>query len=196
MKDIIFHRRNLPHLYIPCSTYFITFRIKNSISLKSIVKLHHKYERLRNIYRSKDYLNEDLFFEYDSLLDNSERNKYLINKELAQLVKNEIHKYDGKEYKLLCYSIMPNHVHLIFHLNDNSRCVSKIMQAIKRVSAFRINQYLNTHGNFWQPESYDHIVRDYDELNKIIRYTLMNPVNAKIVDNWEEYEHNFLSETW
>lgn len=39
MQDVHFHRRNLPHIYIPERTYFITFRLKGSLPRNIIDKL-------------------------------------------------------------------------------------------------------------------------------------------------------------
>ena len=197
MNIISFHRRNLPHYYKPNSTYFITFRVKGSIPLKHLLILKKKYEQLRTVETDNDApLKDNYFYECNSSLHKFELGKYLHNKNFSQIVKNELHKYDGKDYKLFCYSIMPNHVHLIFHLLDNARSISKIMQEIKRITAYRINLVLGKKGNFWQAESYDHIVRDLDELEALIEYTLMNPVKAGIVDDWKKFEHNYLSDSW
>ncbi len=195
MNSLTFHRRNLPHYYQPNSTYFITFRIKDSIPLDKLLLINNKYEdiRLKNITDSGK-INQNYFIEYDDLLHNCNLQLYLHNTNLAEIVKHEIHKNDNKDYKLICYSIMPNHVHLVFHLLENSKGISTIMHSIKRVSAYRINKYLGKNGNFWQSESYDHIVRDNDELNKIIEYTLMNPVKAGIVDDWKDFKHCYLAD--
>jgi len=69
MNKLTFHRRNLPHLYIPSSTYFITFRIKNSIPLEDLLELQNKYEDIRFMNTTTaDKHNHDYFFEYDKLL--------------------------------------------------------------------------------------------------------------------------------
>ncbi|MCP5063766.1 MAG: hypothetical protein GY936_15065 [Ignavibacteriae bacterium] len=66
MNNISFHKRNLPHLYIPTSTHFITFRLRDSIRLTDIIKLHKRYDDLRSKQEvSKSSLNDDLFYEYD-----------------------------------------------------------------------------------------------------------------------------------
>ena len=91
---------------------------------------------------------------------------------------------------------MPNHVHLLFHLLENARSISKVMQAIKRVSAYKINVVLKRKGSFWQSESYDHILRDEDDLLNLITYTLLNPVKAGIIKNWKDYNNNCLTENW
>ncbi|MBK7106383.1 MAG: transposase [Ignavibacteriae bacterium] len=196
MNSLTFHRRNLPHFYRPNSTYFVTFRVKNSIPLDVLLQLNTKFNEVKlnaaanNIYE----INNEYFFEYDNLIHKYELGYYLNNFDLANVVKFEIHKFDKKEFKLICYSIMPNHVHLIFHLLENARNVGKIMQTLKRIAAFRMNCILNKTGSFWQSESYDHIVRNPDELEKLIEYVLMNPVKAGIVEDWRDFEYNFLAE--
>jgi putative transposase len=42
-------------------------------------------------------------------------------------------------------------------------------------------------GAFWQAESYDHCVRDDDELEQIIQYVEFNPVKARLVDQPEQW---------
>jgi putative transposase len=44
------------------------------------------------------------------------------------------------------------------------------------------NRKLNRRGVFWQEESYDHCVRDDEELERIINYIEQNPVTAGLVD--------------
>ena len=47
-------------------------------------------------------------------------------------------------------------------------------------------------GAFWQHESYDHVVRDEQELIRIVRYILNNPVKAGLVANWQDYPFLFV----
>ena len=121
---------------------------------------------------------------------------------------------------------MPNHVHLVFHLLEKSSStqtgksaiqepiqksnkyienvtqtfqsveINKLMKSIKGYSAREANKILGRRGSFWQAESYDHIVRDEDELERIIKYVIYNPVKAGLVDRWEDWEHTYLLENW
>lgn len=52
------------------------------------------------------------------------------------------------------------------------------MHSIKRHTARQCNRLLNREGRFWQEESYDHCVRNEDELERIIYYVENNPVKA------------------
>ncbi len=113
-----FHRRNLPHLYYNEGKYFITFRLANSIPQVALQEL--KLELSSN-KRMTSIQQRRLFLKYDSLLDSNELGiKYLAIESITDIVKTTLHYPDGKEYKLICYCIMPNHVHLIFELlNEN-----------------------------------------------------------------------------
>ena len=42
---------------------------------------------------------------------------------------------------------------------------------------------LGLKGRFWQDESYDHVVRTEDEMERIIDYIEMNPVKAGLAGN-------------
>jgi putative transposase len=59
------------------------------------------------------------------------------------------------------------------------------MQSIKGFTARECNRLLAQAGMFWQQESYDHVVRDDDELERIIQYVLNNPVKAGLVERPE-----------
>lgn len=66
------------------------------------------------------------------------------------------------------------------------------MESMKKFTARKCNSVLNRTGNsFWQAESYDHVIRDADELEKVIRYTLYNPVKAELVKDWRDWPHSY-----
>ncbi len=133
-----------------------------------------------------------LLKKYDDILDKGKYGaKHLSNSAVADNRRNILHYPDGKEYELICYCIMPNHIHLVFGLIEGNKGISKIMQSIKRISARKSNLFLNKSGIFWQDESYDRLVRDDKELFFIIRYVLMNPVNAGLTDEWHKWEYTY-----
>ena len=189
MTEKHFHRRNLPHLYFRDGIYFITYKLANSLPSSKVaeVKAVISEKKLDNSEKFKRLLKK-----YDDFLDNGlYGNKYLTNSEIAEICKHSLHYPDKKDYKLICYCIMPNHVHLVFELIKGNKGISKIMQSIKRTSARKCNLIMNREGKFWQDESYDRLVRDEKELFFIIRYVLMNPVNAGLVKNWSDWKYTF-----
>ena len=86
---------------------------------------------------------------------------------------------------------MPNHIHLIFELLNKSKLVGDILGSIKKYSAREANKYLNKEGKFWQAESFDRLVRDEKELYNIIKYVLLNPVSAGLVEDYKDWPHTY-----
>ncbi len=180
------HKRNLPHLYFDDGQYFITYNLYNSLPKNKIFEI----STIRD--KSEFAKFKRLFAHYDKILDNGNFGEnYLGRDKLADICKQTIHFADGKEYKLICYCIMPNHVHLVIDLLPNNKGLSKIMQAIKGISSNECNKLLNRKGKFWQVESYDRCIRDEIELYFVIRYVLLNPVQAKLVNNWYEWRNTY-----
>lgn len=56
------------------------------------------------------------------------------------------------------------------------------MHSLKSYTAKAANTLLGLHGSFWQSESYDHWVRDEEELERIVLYINHNPVKAGLAD--------------
>ena len=65
------------------------------------------------------------------------------------------------------------------------------MESLKKYTALRSNRILQRSGSFWQQESYDHVIRDGDELENTLWYILYNPVKAKFVNEWEQWKWSY-----
>ena len=186
------HRRNLPHIYIPNSTYFITFRLKGSIPENKLKEYFHWHNSLKMRSNNNREINNGMSYisKYDEILHEGKL-KYLQNPVVMDLVSAQLHKYDSKVFELICFSIMPNHVHVLIKLLEGSKPLSKIMQTIKRVSGYQANKILGMNGSFWQSESFDHIVRSNKEMLKIVNYILNNPVKAELVEDAKKWKGNY-----
>jgi putative transposase len=67
------------------------------------------------------------------------------------------------------------------------------MKLIKGSTAFAANKILDRQGqHFWQKDSYDHFVRNDEELTGIIKYVTNNPVKANLVTEWEDWQFTYL----
>ena len=124
----------------------------------------------------------------DSLLDRSSTGPlYLRRPEIALLAVDAIqHGQDSLNmYQLHAYAVMPNHVHLLItpHLE-----LARITHSLKRFTARAANLVLCQTGQpFWQDESYDHLVRDANEFDRIEAYIENNPVRAGLVADPGEF---------
>jgi putative transposase len=105
---------------------------------------------------------------------------WLKQPDIAKLVVESLRYFDGKNYELLCYCVMPNHVHLVAALPEDAPPLTRTLQRLKGYTATRANKLLGLTGAFWQSESYDHVIRP-GELERIVVYVLENPVKAGLV---------------
>lgn len=97
---------------------------------------------------------------------------------------------NGKLFQLHAVVVMPDHVHLALTAIANQGeevAIARIMQAIKGVSAHRINKYLGPKGPAWQDESFDRAARSTENLRGKIEYMIGNPVRAGLVVNPFDY---------
>lgn len=76
---------------------------------------------------------------------------------------------------------MPNHVHAVLQTLPGQE-LSKILHSWKSFTAKMARTLLGGKGEFWQKESYDHLVRDAQDLEHCIRYVLNNPAAAGLRD--------------
>lgn len=198
-----FYRRRLPHIQPEGATFFVTFRLAGSMPAEVIEKLHEEHEHSNRLLdqitdpkeRAKqvDLASRRWFGKWDEFLDKASTGpKHLANEQIAAMLSDSIKYRDGKVYDLEAFCIMLNHAHVVFRPLENvdgkDNSLSTIMHSLKRHTARQANLLLGRTGAFWQDESYDHVVRDETELERIIKYVLYNPVKAGLVDDWSQWK--------
>jgi REP element-mobilizing transposase RayT len=118
----------------------------------------------------------------DSLLDHATSGPlHLRRPEIATVMVDAIRHGQGHMgyYQCHAFVVMANHVHLLITPLVE---VSRITQTLKRFTSRSANHILGLTGQpFWQDESYDHLVRDDQEFDRIVRYIENNPVKAGLV---------------
>ncbi|HVR38650.1 MAG TPA: transposase [Thermoanaerobaculia bacterium] len=85
--------------------------------------------------------------------------------------------FNRQRYVLICWTVMPNHVHVILRLLEEHR-LDQVMQSVKRHSAREINTILGRHGTFWHEEYFDTLMRSPLHLERATKYVLGNPAKA------------------
>jgi REP element-mobilizing transposase RayT len=112
---------------------------------------------------------------------------WLGDRRIAHLLNNAL-QYGEREryfYNLRAWVIMPNHVHVLL---EPKVSLATITRWLKGSTARQANENLGRTGNnFWQNESFDHWVRNDEELNRIVRYIEYNPVTAGLVRTAEDW---------
>ncbi len=221
----IFYERNLPH-YQPLNGMFhVVFRLAGSLPLEAVKELQKEKEQakskitgIENIKMKYEayYAHQTEYFEkFDMLLDKASHGPtWLAQPAIAQLVAEALHKHDGKEYELFAFSVMSNHVHVVFQLlpveegsslspsakrtkvrsTTSEYPVTDSLRLVKGATAHDANKMLARSGAFWQHESYDHVIRNGVELERTIWYVLNNPVKAGLVDSWQQWRWTYVRE--
>jgi REP element-mobilizing transposase RayT len=114
---------------------------------------------------------------------------------IAELVMHSLHFCATQYFQLWAFCIMSNHVHVLLKHNLDAQPMSKILQSHKGFTGQAANKLLGRTGKFWQRETYDHVVRNPKEFDRIVRYILNNPVKAKLVKRWEDWPYSYVHPT-
>ena len=159
----MYHERRLPHIGSTKQPVFLTWRLHGSLPP------HRPFLRDR-------LPSGQAFVALDRLLDNTRTGPfYLSPPPVSDLVVDAI--LFGEEvlghYSLHSFVVMPNHVHLLV---TAAVPLPKLTKSLKGITARRANAMLNMEGQrFWQEESYDHLVRNGREFERILGYIENNP---------------------
>jgi REP element-mobilizing transposase RayT len=105
----------------------------------------------------------------------------------SNLVERALKHFDGERYRLLAWCVMPNHVHVVVRPNPGYE-LSDIAHSWKSYTANEANKMLGRTGTLWQPEPYDHLIRDDQDLEHQVGYALSNPSAAGRID-WRWVGH-------
>ena len=92
------------------------------------------------------------------------------------------HEQDIGRARTLCYVVMPDHLHWLVQLGDETN-LSSVVGDVKSVSAHLLG------GRIWQPGFHDHAVRKEEDLLAIARYVVANPVRKGLVRRLGDYPH-------
>jgi putative transposase len=198
-----FYQQKLPHFQPPQATFFVTYRLAGSIPMEKIREWQDEYRKTvlklittlagRELHLAKQSLQDAYFEKTDNFLDTNLNEPYwLKEKEVAQIVAGSLHFLAKDKIDLWCFCIMPNHVHVLLNVKNDEHDLFRIMQQHKSFTANQANKILSHSGQFWERESYDHVLRE-GKFWAVVSYILNNPVKAGFVKDWREWGWNYLN---
>ena len=169
------YRRRLPHIYATEQPVFLTWRLHGSLP-------QHRW------FRGGTLPSGQAFAALDRLLDEARTGPFYLRQPAVADQIVEALRYNAgilRHYELHAFVVMPNHVHTLL---TAAVPLPKLTKSLKGITAKRANAVLGLTGKpFWQEESYDHVVRDKEEFEKIWSYIEENPVRAGLVRDASEY---------
>jgi REP element-mobilizing transposase RayT len=85
----------------------------------------------------------------------------------------------------LAWVVMPDHFHWLVELQQESLC--DLMQRTKSMSTKAVNQFTGRKVTLWQKGFHDRALRREEDLVKVARYIVANPLRAGLVEKPGDY---------
>jgi Rad3-related DNA helicase/REP element-mobilizing transposase RayT len=180
----------LPHWTRSDTVYAITFRLADSLP-QSVLKdfIAQRQEIIARARNQDRPLNDADVNELHRLhsekietyLDSGAGRCWMRDDRVAKIIADALSHFDGQRYRLIGWCIMPNHVHAVVQPAPDQK-LPDIIRSWKTFTAREANKLLDRNGEFWQPEYYDHLIRDEDDLRHAVEYAWDNPDKAGLVD--------------
>lgn len=181
--EIIHTANKLPHWQQPGATYFITFRLGDSIP----AELRHRWQAEREqwlLHHPKPWSAEveaDYHHRFsqqiDQWLDAGHGSCLLRDPETRKILEDALLHFDGDRHFHHAWVIMPNHVHCLTTLSPAHK-LELVVKSWKGFSATSINKRLNRSGPLWQEDYFDRLIRDAEHFTNCVRYIRRNPQKA------------------
>lgn len=172
-------RGHMPHWEATDSSYFVTFRLRDSLPSDVIVRLQRERAALlARATTAAERMEANRVFgkRLDTFLDAGHGSGIL--RAHGVLVAEALKHFDGARYELLAWCVMPNHVHVLFFV-PGPAALDRIAHSWKSYTAHAIGR-----GVIWAREYCDHVIRGPAELERIGEYIRANPSRAGL-RNWK-----------
>jgi putative DNA methylase len=174
-----YSRGYLPHFDGGEIPQFLTYRLADSMPRELLKKWQTELE-------NGEINDAEFRRKIEIYLDQGYGSCYLREPSVAQIIETNLLRFDQIKYKLHCWTIMPNHVHLLLTpLADYS--LSAVTHSCKSYAASAANKILNRKGRFWFPETFDRYIRNYEHFENTFNYIENNPVKAGLCDKPEDW---------
>jgi putative transposase len=167
------YERRLPHFDSLGERLFVTFRLHGSLPES-------------RIFPPARLTSGKAFVAMDRLLDAARSGPvYLRQHAIASIVRQSLLDGEVKFQRFALHAfVMPNHVHL---LGESRVPAAEWLRSVKGFSGHEANRVLGLRGPFWQDQSYDHLVRNDGEFDRIRRYIENNPVSSGLLHTPEQF---------
>lgn len=191
------YRTDLPHWRHPGVTYFVTFRLADSIPKEVLAQWElEKIEWLKeqgvevNLPVTPENIPVEFRYRFDRKF-NRKLNAYLDGCHGSCVLRESkvraplLARFEDVDCLIGDYVIMPNHVHVLM-TPVKGESLEDALRKVKGASARGMNQVLNRSGKVWKKHSFDHIVRNEEQLENYQEYIVSNPKGAGLSEG--EYD--------
>ncbi len=192
------YERNLPHWRQPGATYFLTFRLHDSLPAAVLEDHKRELEQWRQrMAHERSVADGDLSVttteDYEAFLIRSGRlmeatmdeghgSCVLKDPKVRSIVAGALLHFQGERHLTHGLVVMPNHVHLAVQPLGEWQA-EDLLRSWKGYSAREINKLLGGAGQLWQHDSWNRIIRDAAHWHRVMRYIVGNPARARCLND-------------
>jgi REP-associated tyrosine transposase len=116
----------------------------------------------------------------------SGRARHFASPAIVDMVSEQILRTAAEERVVIAvYCYMPDHVHLLAESGFEENDVTRFVKLAKQRSAYHAKQRFAI--RLWQPSYYDHVLREHEATQGVVRYILENPVRAGLASSVSDY---------
>ena len=144
---------------------------------KDLRKARHSDNNQIYLITSVTYLRQTVFSDFN----------------LGRIVVHEMfQQHQQQNVNSLAFVVMPDHLHWLFALQNNCS-LAKVMKNVKGSSSYQIQKIrreqsvIETNEVLWQEGFHDHALRKEEDLVKLARYIVANPLRAGIGSKIADY---------
>ena len=182
------HRQSPSHWEQPGATYFVTFRLADSLPAGRLAQWREERDAWLKWHpepwstaQEREY-HERFSGALERWLDEGHGQCLLRRTDVRAAVAEVLTKFDRDRYWQHAWVLMPNHAHLLFSMKPGVG-LSELLKAWKGASSRAAGVVLGrgmSKPAFWQKDYFDRLVRDAAHFGNCVRYIHRNPAKAKL----------------
>ena len=179
LPDLWYSRGYIPHFNQSNQIQLVTIRLYDAVP-ETVIDDWKKELGWKKKISAKDPRQIELRKRIDKYEDAGYGACWLLDNNVAELVRRTLFYFDRERYRIFKWCIMPNHVHVIVEILEGYY-LSGVIHSWKSYSGHEANKILNRSGIFWFREYHDRYIRDETHFVHAVDYVENNPVKAGLV---------------
>lgn len=192
---VTMYQRHLPHWRQDGATYFVTFRLADSLpqqKLEELKRWRAEWERTHPEPRTEaqwqDFTRRHAI-RIEGWLDEGYGECVFGDANKVDIMSTAMLFFQDDRCSTYAFVVMPNHVHVVMKpLGDWQ--LEQILDSWKGFVGHSVNKSMQRSGALWQEESYDRIIRDEEHLFRVVQYIGKNPLKAGLPESvWFRWIH-------
>jgi len=177
----------LPHFDAAKTYQLITYRLADSLPKTKLAQIELELKTV-----DPERIDAERRRKIEAWLDAGHGSCMLRHDPCAQIVVDAWQHFHGSRYRLIAWTVMPNHVHVLIQQMEGYR-LSDIVASWKKYTARKINALVGSANgcsgeqptrktrHLWQRDYWDRFIRNQSHFEQAIDYILNNPVKAGLV---------------